>query len=39
MNPVHYIAIKDEVDKIEKFSPQINTGIQPGKDYNISYSD
>ena len=39
MNPIHYIAIKDEIDKIDKFSPQINVEAQPGKDFNLSQSD
>ena len=36
MNPIHYIAIKDEIDKIDKFSPKINVEAQPGIDINLS---
>ena len=36
MNPIHYIAIKDEIDKIDKLSLQIKTEAKPGKDFNVS---
>jgi hypothetical protein len=38
-NPIHYIAIKDEVDKPEKFSLQINNAVQNGPENNQSQSD
>ena len=38
-NPVHYIAIKDEVDKNDKFSPQINKHVQAVAEINQSQSD
>ena len=35
-NPIHYIAIKDEVDKNDKFSPQINKNVQAVPEINQS---